>query len=737
VILSDQAARTEFMAEFMRRAGWDNTAAGPIGELFATVEDELFPGAVLPRRKGSQNLYYALADTSSNWRTLTSLLRAFVGFTLTDFTGPVSELQLGDEVEQWLAGRSFAGVARFDAGGDTRRGPAAAGGLLRLQQCLHRPGAPRRSLPRTTPRVLSEFRLALVNRDRATAEDAMAFLATNMRLDAMNLRFLAVHLRAALGEWQELHDESFFVSLCSTRRSPAVINAMAEAVYRVMIEPVELAGGPAVALGAFKERVAKNYGTLFESAPSRLAAPAARAFLLSAAAAEPADRVMVEKLAEQRRDWTAGEQTAFDTLYEALFPQPIAKPEEPPARAEVTLATLLERGVEGADQPTEARARAILYQAAELQSLDGYRVALAYVEHLPEDEFRSLRTTPGIAGMLADISRLAVGGRVPGNWREWVEMLPEMGISQAREWAEKAASEWSIIGHLDCEEAVREFADALMAVRTGFEDRLYDALPELVMWVRSDPRWPNPAYLLAYERIFLLLVMSARRTPKALDAAGSLLDGMLSVGLNKRRYRDLMSNLGELVRDLQGYGFVDWLIDLAAEVASYAAPDRDVRIALWGQIVATIRPLAPQLTSSQRAVLESLRIVPGVEELLAVPAAAAPPPPRTLPRGYTLGVYTLTPGVAQQIEGTLRDRYVGLTVTSSDAHVSTRQLEDLAENADLMVIYTASATHAATVTIRQRRPRDLPIIYASGRGPSRVLREIEAQLDKAAAQASA
>ena len=56
--------------------------------ILGTLEDDLFPGGVIPHVRSGEMHYYAVASSTEQWRQLVPLLRASIGSTITDFTGP-------------------------------------------------------------------------------------------------------------------------------------------------------------------------------------------------------------------------------------------------------------------------------------------------------------------------------------------------------------------------------------------------------------------------------------------------------------------------------------------------------------------------------------------------------------------------------------------------------------------------------------------------------------------------
>ena len=92
------------------------TGADPLLHAFdATITDPIFPGALLawPRQPSETPVFYAAAQTQAQWRRLRPLLLAFVGPTMSDFSGAASRLDPTLPHEQVLAAAGFAAVVRL------------------------------------------------------------------------------------------------------------------------------------------------------------------------------------------------------------------------------------------------------------------------------------------------------------------------------------------------------------------------------------------------------------------------------------------------------------------------------------------------------------------------------------------------------------------------------------------------------------------------------------------------
>lgn len=731
ILGDDPQKRERFVDEFQRLGGWSTLPQeehANLRILFETADDESFPGAILPRPMSDGMQYYAVADTRRDWRSLSPLLKAFVGFTVTDFTGPASPLDADDSLEARLSDEAFAAIARFGARSDTRREVIARAGLVRLYECHRLSAHPRRSPPRSTRQVIDDFHMALAAADRQQAEEELEFLKSNMRLDAMNLRFLEAQLEETFGEWTALHAKLFFRELCYARRSPSVTAAMVKAVYYTKIQSIERELGPSAALERFRAEVLGQYGSLLTVCPPYPQLPVAKMFLLAAIGGEIIDTEAIEALSELKAGWSQDEVDCFDrflTLIELpeTYPDPAVDFSWAGLRRQLAL-------LEVESEPaTVERARAALLSAAAMETLDAYQIAVSYVNRLLPSDREALLSTPGYAGLWEDITHYASDDVVPRGWCEWLELLPKMSFAQAQACAERAAVEWPVTQYLQEPGDIESLIDALGEAQETEPQRVSHALPHLLLWAQSDPEWPNPNYIPLYEQLLLMLLVDERRSTRTLNALMTLLDGLLSLGLSKPDYEFIMDALRELAQHLDGKLYIDWLIDLAELTGTYSCPETFARSNLWAQIMATIGHFVSRLTGVQIAVLDELAMILGMPSVFSDLKQITADSPTSVSvgslAGYSVAIYTLTESVGRRVARILMDLYPGMHVQLSHDRAAGERLKGMARNADLFVICWRSAKHAATDFIRQVRPRDKATIYAAGKGSSSILGAID------------
>ena len=94
-----------------------------------------------------------------------------------------------------------------------------------------------RGAPEPTSWLLASFQDLLNVGRRDAAADVLLRLKEELRIDALNLKFLEVQLLATFEEWNAILMLRGFASLCVARRPPSVTALLLEALYRVHLDP--------------------------------------------------------------------------------------------------------------------------------------------------------------------------------------------------------------------------------------------------------------------------------------------------------------------------------------------------------------------------------------------------------------------------------------------------------------------------------------------------------------------
>jgi hypothetical protein len=310
----------------------------------------------------------------------------------------------------------------------------------------------------------------------------------------------------------------------------------------------------------------------------------------------------------------------------------------------------------------------------------------------------------------------------PRKWIEWVALLARTEFNKAIEVAERAVNEWSVDQQFADPSAARAFARVLLEVPDGLaSERLYAALPIVIEWLRRDKAFPRPALHEVYERIWELLVLGVRRGEKELEASAALFEGLLASGLSANRYKSLLSEALELAGD-PGRKTAYWLLGFVEATVDHPAPDAISRSEFWAKALGRLDALQPLLTPLQQLLMARIAATLGIP-VAPPPVIGAPIPPPF--DGQRLAIYTLTESAGRQAEAVLLRHAPAMDISLHWDLVGSQQLKAAAEHADIFVIVTCSAKHAATEFIRRWRPRNRPLLFAPGPSASSILRALD------------
>ena len=94
---------------------------------------------------------------------------------------------------------------------------------------------------------------------------------------------------------------------------------------------------------------------------------------------------------------------------------------------------------------------------------------------------------------------------------------------------------------------------------------------------------------------------------------------------------------------------------------------------------------------------------------------------RELSWSGTIGLYSLDEGATKRAKAAIESVFPSVEVKSNHDHVASDPLRAMTTNVGLMIVATKVAKHAATDAIREARG-DLPLVYASGKGSSSIVR---------------
>ncbi len=670
--------------------------------LWQSATDTTFPGAILPvTPAGGGLIVYVAADSPAEWRKLQPLLKAFVGATLTDFDGAPRSLDLARPFDAALSVSGAAVVSWFRPGPFPDADRVVLRALLRLQDRVGAAPTLTSPRPKATSRLLAEFQDALNVGDLNAAGNTLDVLRHELRLDAANLARLEMLILAAGGQWSTVRWHPRFETLVYGAPPPDTANLLLDAIYRVQV-----AVGDAEELEQKRSAIAPLVASLL----SRFACPQTESAQRLHDWLHRSDGIHPNEDGGDHPATGPGDGAAPELIADVLLTHvetPVAQP-----------ATSLP------ESRTE-RARSALLAAMASSGRDDLPIAiLAYdaVSDLTDMERSDLLGRKVFQAIWDELQEQLGHRRPPENWTEWLDRLADPDFDAARIASNNA---WALDDlEVDPVDAQR-MAEAVLDTSEGLAmDRLAEAMPFLVKWATADVRWPRTALRPFYIALMTAMAISGRGGEVMLKSASPLLDGAIRSGLSVSEYREVLDAAGEIARGGLNRNSIYETLDLLEIARAGPAVDPIALQTFTFSVLNDLAAHASRLTSGQRLALSGLAAETGWSHplLTSTPLRRDGVVDDILSR-VEVAIYTLTEGAARGARDLLLKDHPGIRITLNHDHGGTSGLAALAQRADLFVIVWGSATHAATDFIRDRR--DGPLVYASGKGASSIIRAVE------------
>jgi hypothetical protein len=593
-----------------------------------------------------------------------------------------------------------------------------------------RGGAPvlRREVDPSVSFLLRDFYLALEERDPGRSDLLLKRIEESALLGGDNLRFLKVERLARLGRWAELSALPWIAELARARRPRRISEHLVEALWHTRFDEAAVMADPAVA-GVALHAIAASYGPLLRAVD----VPGTRAGrrLAMVAAAEDSDQSRIERI---RAAAQPDEQAVLGLLSRARPEETEGGRRDPAPELANTLALAREASDEGRYTTVvdlaEQDPQPVMLELA-------VRAAIELDDPMAADRVVALLDEGGVALpdsratriMVEEIRRLADRGC--SGWQPWFDRLADGSVwVEAPEVARDLAAGWSL-DPFRSGDLTAELAERLFEASSGPNRRVVGAALDVVI--------PLAARLIGQPIAdpfvdAVLLVIADQESPSriVLDAFLGLISDALESGVSAERYCDLLDASERLWQVARSRAALLWLLDLGEVFAAAACPDPDARRGMVERLAVSVEPWTSQFRPHERLALEAIASECGAVVVLAAepPTDADAPDPWVRLEGQLVGLYSLLAGAGAR----LRDRVLRLCPSAqvewNADEVGSEALRNLALRADVLVVDTRHAAHAATMAIDQVRPRDRQV-FPVGRGVSSFLAALEQELDDA------
>lgn len=707
-----------------------NARLGPFIEDLKRKPDVL----VLPRvREDDASVeWYVLCSSLRFARAARSELRAFLGPTYSAIWDHAT-FDASDAVD--AAALARGGTAVFKLSMPDPSLVAEARVRLRLMMNLRKERPLRFSRrTRATGRILRDFEYALLARDDTGAFACIEELRSSGRLGATNALFMRVRVLAALEQWSALVAMPEFSSLLALARPRRVTEALVRAVYDVHLRPADAQSDPAAVVRVFRDEVLPKYRDLFRTRAGLAGYEVDFGFMLASLAVDPPDRRRAEAIAAE---YAEGPRAAFFRALLGSTPAVITIAADPLrealdafARAEVDRSFELALALPSSFQ----RAVLLLRSAAEMGALSAANAALRAIDELEPPDRQRVEHTAGLARLYVDLAELATRPQAvaaaagdiaaPSSWVDWVTRL-----SGATRWkaavqvAEIGSREWSLEDLAGDPSAVTAVADALLEERPDWaRSALRDAFPFLVEFLLA--RTPDPRTMRLVESLFLAIAVDDQVSVPQVRVLIRVAEARIALGVAPDEYAEVVTQLQQAIEAIASPVAASEALGALDMLVGSPCADVGVRQGFVTYVVGFFKRWYRRIDASQWALLSLLASEVDVPVTTSAPEEASPESPSIWERlaKKRVALYSLRESVLRRVSEVLQVLCPTTEVHTFADHVGgSNALRAAAATADVFVVATAAAKHAATIFIEANRPTNRPTLYARGQGSASML----------------
>ncbi|EXI65339.1 MAG: hypothetical protein AW08_03258 [Candidatus Accumulibacter adjunctus] len=692
----------------------------------AKADDRDLP-IILPRLEADDRpSWYCAGRSARGALRLHEALQAFIGPSYSDFDGRPYPLNADDPVEAAFAEDTVAPAYRIRAStpGDVRRIQRAlelyCGLLERMPEQVRHGRRPLGALR-------AELDRAVAAGDEAEAGRLLEKIRGIGRLDAENLLYVHVGVRAGLGQWRELAEDGALLNqLIGLRLPPRVLADIHDALYRRYVEPSEDADAPEYALAAFRAAGLARRSTLFGSRRGLRGARVLKAFFLYELAREDQASTGLADLADELEGLD-------DTFAHALAtlgrPTEASPPADPMDVADAAFDDLeIDRALDLYVQapPSRKRLSRLIRCAEDVGTAEATKRVIDAIQ--PGDDAGNL--PPSWAARLQALLEKCTADedtRAPKGWLEWARRVEAgMGEDEAMSALREHMATWDPAELSGSKVQADELTGIINNASASAEPVFREAAPllyqALIPESGAPPRRVKPLLQILVTKVAFLADPSQTELELARDMASTL----LLIGLDAKEYEDLITDLEDLMGTQMSVFTLGWSLDLAELFAINPCPDPERRLRLVLRVTEAVRRLAHRLSPADAMVIEQLCRDYGIDcpaEIGQVETGRIDGAADAL-SGKSVGIYTLVEPAGQRAAALLYQICPTVRVELNSDHECTKALSHLARSADLFVFAWKSSKHQAFYCVKDHRDANNPMIQAQGKGTSSILRAL-------------
>jgi hypothetical protein len=586
--------------------------------------------------------------------------------------------------------------------------------------------------PRIPGIILRDLELALQQLDREATDAAIEELRAGGHLDGQNLRFLDIRRREAFCEWAAIREEVDAGTILELRRPARITQALLRAVYQVELAKFEENALASDALAHFHEALS-HLAPLLETREGMFAAEVSKLFMLKAAAL--GDSRLRDSVLEGST--LRGADKVYLQAIADLVERTETKSDHPLSRDEAVEAYLdgdKDRAFEllAGGSGGERRIGLLLRCALDLGTLRVAEITLAKIEELPPGEREALRSDPNLARYLERLEELYTtpDTGVPNAWLDWLNMVSSgvLDDNKATHLAQQGAEEWSLEQLIARPGDVAKLAEALAEVPEQQKQQLRFSLPHLQSFLFSSGL-PEPPLKPLIRTLLEFYVFDDARSGNTWRAAVEMLGALVRCGVSDEEYSDGVDLLELLLEEGLPLDRVDDALDLLESLV-LMTPGQSSTLRAAACVQGGLQRWWERLGRAQIELFNQLGRELGSGATLPLPKAHEPTDDE--PSGFdrledkVVALYSLNERALTRVSKILKDTVTGVRVlTFHDKVGGSHALREAARTADVFVVVTGAAKHAATEFIEANREAESLTLRTHGKGSASLLRLLE------------
>lgn len=312
-----------------------------------------------------------------------------------------------------------------------------------------------------------------------------------------------------------------------------------------------------------------------------------------------------------------------------------------------------------------------------------------------------------------------------GRWQEWLAMI---GDPHRDRTVPSLAPEHSPQCHAGSRIPMPDsFAPALVdKLERGLLSPAGDALSCIARFVVSDPQKGRPEWKPVYMAILEYCISGRLDSEDSRAIAFPMLLAMLHSQPSKDEYQDLVDVSGRLTQRSPSPQNLNWSLDLADGFLSNGIPERECLAPFLHRILTLIDEAKHHLSAQrQQVATRAQNLLSHMDWQPMDDAGDSHSALSGALQGKRLVIYTLRRSSAVTVRNWIRHIQPSTEVELLNNRVWSDSLLNPVRNADLLVMVTAAATHAATEMIsRTRRAVGKDVIVPASMGSTSMKRAI-------------